>query len=127
MAQGLVLVVLLSGMKAVNKSSSSQHLHLLVRGGGGSVVYKSERILLQIFLEKEPGPCPEVALFPDCSSLVSASLLSWISDCLNLLFGTQGRSWRLNEAHFLIKQEICLGAPLGPAQFPYLFVFTILS
>ena len=29
------------------------------------------------------------------------SLTSLRSNCLNLLFGTQGRSWRLNEAYFL--------------------------
>ena len=29
------------------------------------------------------------------------SLPSWISNCLNLPFGAQGRSWRLNEPYFL--------------------------
>ena len=33
----------------------------------------------------------------DCSSFVSHSLLSLISNCLNLPVGTRGRSWKLNE------------------------------
>ena len=37
-------------------------------------------------------PVPPMSLHP---------LSSLISDCLNLFLGTQGRSWRLNETHFL--------------------------
>ena len=33
--------------------------------------------------------------------LTAPPLPSLISSCLNLIFGTQGRSWRLNEAYFL--------------------------
>ena len=55
MAPGPVLVVLLSGS------------HLL-----GALVL--QKILLCIFLEEEPGPCPKAALLSlDCPSLVSAS------------------------------------------------------
>ena len=55
MAPGPVLVVLLSGS------------HLL-----GALVL--QKILLCIFLEGEPGPCPKAALLSlDCSSMVSAS------------------------------------------------------
>ena len=60
----------------------------------------SSKILLCISLGGGglPGPCPKAALsFLDCPSLVSTSL---ISKCLNLPFGTQERSWRLNEAYF---------------------------
>ena len=42
---------------------------------GALVLQKSSKILLCIFLEREPGSCPKVALFfLDCSSLVSVSL-----------------------------------------------------
>ena len=52
--------------------------------------------------EREPGSSPKtVLLFLDCSSLVFASPPFLISNCLNLSLGTQGRSWRLNEACFL--------------------------
>ena len=47
-------------------------------------------------LEAEPGPCPKTALlFLNYPSLVFASLPFLISNCSNLPFGTQGRSWRL--------------------------------
>ena len=46
-----------------------------------------------------PQGCAIVSF--DCSSLVLHPLPSLISSCLNLLLGTQGRSWRLNEAYFL--------------------------
>ena len=63
---------------------------------GFQYLQNSSKILLGVSLEGEPGPCPQ-----GCSSLVSHPLPSLISNCLNLPVGTQGRSWRLNEAHFL--------------------------
>ena len=65
---------------------------------------------------------PPLSLYP---------LPSWISNCRNLTLRTQGRPWRLNEAHFLKKwgnfpkeigdseRLLCLGASQGPAR-PYL-------
>ena len=46
------------------------------RGEGGALVLqKNSKILLYIFFEEEPGPCPKATLFfLDCSSLVSAFL-----------------------------------------------------
>ena len=46
--------------------------------------------------------CPKAApLSLDCSSPMSLHPLPFlISNCLILPFGTQGRSWRLNEAYF---------------------------
>ena len=48
-------------------------------------------------------------------------LPSLMSSCLNLPFGIQGRSRRLNEAYFLKKergtQRLLPGAPEGPALF----------
>ena len=38
------------------------------------VLQKNSKVLLSVFLEEEPGPCPKFALLIlDCSSLVSAS------------------------------------------------------
>ena len=52
--------------------------------------------------EGEPGPCSKAALFFLGYSLLSLHPLpSLISSCLNLLFATHGRSWRLNVAYFL--------------------------
>ena len=85
------------------------------------VLQKSAKILLCVSLEVEPASCPKAALlFFDCSSLVLESLPSLISNCLNLPFGTQGRSWRLEPIPY--KQEVgdierllCPGPPQGPA------------
>ena len=90
---------------------------------GGSLSSAEEiKILLCIFLEEAPGPCLQLHycffifffffkfffFFLICS-IVSWLLLHWllpflpslISSCLNLSFGTQGRSRRLKEHYFL--------------------------
>lgn len=61
---------------------------------------------------------------PDCFSFVSRSLSSLISSCLNLPFGTQGRSWRLKPFATNRKQgpqkPFCTReGPVGSAQFHY--------
>ena len=63
----------------------------------------SSKILLCVSLEGEPGPCPKAALLflLTVPPLCLHPLPSLISNCLNLPLGTQGRSWRLNEAYFL--------------------------
>ena len=62
-------------------------------------------ILLWIFHEEEPGTCfITTLLFLDCSFFVSAFPHFPISNCLNLCFGTQGRSRRLKP--FSHKQEM---------------------
>ena len=67
--------------------------HLL----GFFLVYKGTKTLFCVSCKVEPGPCPKASLlFLDCSSFVSTSLSSLISSCLDLPFGTQGRSWRLD-------------------------------
>ena len=41
---------------------------------GVLVLQKSSKVLSRVPLEEEAGPCPKAALlFPDCSTLVSAS------------------------------------------------------
>ena len=73
-----------------------------------------------MFLEEKLGPCPKAAvLFLDYSSVVSVSLLFPDSNCLNLHFGIQGKSWRLKPIP--LKQEmgdteslVCPGVPQGP-------------
>ena len=57
--------------------------------------------MLCILLEEEPGPCPKAAPPLIAPPLVLHPLPFLISNCLNLPFGTQGRSSRLNEAYSL--------------------------
>ena len=66
---------------------------------------------------------PKAALLSlDQSSLSLHPLPSLISRSLNLLFGTQGRSWRLKLLPIEQEMEhtekfVCLGAPQGTARF----------
>ena len=99
---------------------------------GVIVLQKNSKILSCIFLEKEPGPCPKagrffvLCLFLRCCFLTAPplrlhSLPSLISNCLNLPFGAQRRSWRLNETYFLRTRNggerlLYPGAPQNPAQ-----------
>ena len=59
-------------------------------------------------------------------------LPSLISNCLNLPLGTQGRPWRLNEAHFRRirngrhRQDFVPGAPQGPARLQFLLLSALL-
>ena len=73
---------------------------------GGLVLQKCSKVLLCIFLEEEPAAAPRLHY---CLSAPPAwslhPLPSQISSCLNLTVGTQGRSWRLNEAHFLRRRN----------------------
>ena len=63
-------MVLLSGTRMLHQVVNIFHLL------GVLVLQKSSKILLCIFLEEEPRPCPKATLlFLDCSSLVSASPL----------------------------------------------------
>ena len=96
---------------------------------GALVPHKNSKVLLCIFLEEEPGPRPITALLLlDCASFFFLhSLPSLISKYLNLPFGTQGRSKRLNEAYFLQTMKwwtqkgfVPGRSPQGPAPFhPY--------
>ena len=53
-------------------------------------------------LRGNQDPAPRLEYCSLTVSLLSLHLLpSLISNCLNLPLGTQGRPWRLNEAHFL--------------------------
>ena len=76
-----------------NKESFINIFHVL----GGLVLQKSSKI----FFEEGPGPCPQTALLSLDSSPSLHPLPSLISNPLNLPLGSQGRSWRLNEAHLL--------------------------
>ena len=78
-ASGLVLVVLLSGF----------HLLRVL------VLQKTSRILLRIFLKEEPGLFPRLQYFLTVPPFSPHPLRSLISNCSNLPFETQGRSWRL--------------------------------
>ena len=93
--------------------------HLL----GVLVLPKSSKILLCVSLEVEPEPAPRLnSCFFTAPPLSLHSLSSLISKCLNLPFGTQGRSRKLKTIPY--KQETgdterlpCLEAAQGPAPF----------
>ena len=69
---------------------------------GGSVSAKQLKILLCVSLEGEPEPCPKLHRCCLTAPLFSPHPLPFlISNCLNLPFGTQGRSWSLHETYFL--------------------------
>ena len=80
-------------------------LHL---GGGLTSCRRTQRYCYTSVysLRKNQDPAPKAALLFDNSFLIASVLLlhplpSLISNSLNLLFGTQGRSRRLDEASFL--------------------------
>ena len=91
---------------------------------GALVLQKNSKILLCLFLEEEPGHCPKYVWTAPPLFLYSLTFL--ISNCLNLPFGTQRRSWRLNEAYCLQTRNrghgkvLYVGALKGPAGFHYL-------
>ena len=58
-------------------------------------------VLLCVSLEGEPGSCPKDVLLLAGPPLSLHRLPSLTSNCLNLLLRTEGRLWKLNEAHFL--------------------------
>ena len=70
---------------------------------GLQCLQNSSKVLLCVSLEGEPGPCPKAALLflLTAPPLSPGPLPSRISICLNL----QGRSWRLNEAYFLLSRN----------------------
>ena len=67
------------------------------------VLQKSWKLSLCISLEEEPELCPKAPTI--VSWLFSPSL---VINCLNLPFGSQGRSWRLDETYFIQKKK-CWG------------------
>ena len=79
----------------------------------------SSKTLLCICLEGEPGPCPKAALLFLLTGppLSGHTLPSLICNCLIPSLGTQGRSWRLNEAYSCNQEMggterfLCPGAP----------------
>ena len=83
---------------------------------------KNLKTLLCVSLEAEQEPCPKAALLLlGYSSLDSVSILpSWISNCSNLCFEAQGRSWRLESVPYkklgYAQQLLYPGAPQGPGE-----------
>ena len=87
-------------------------LHL---GGGPQFLHKNSKLSLCVSLQEEPGPAPRLHYCLLTSSPLSLHPLpSLISNCLNLPFGTPGRSWRLNEAYFLQTRNEGHGKDLYP-------------
>ena len=71
---------------------------------GVVVLKKNSNILLYMTFEREPGPC--ISLQYGFSLLLPCLYISsLISNCLNLPFETQRRSWMFNEAYFLQRRD----------------------
>ena len=84
------------------KSCTQSEFTVFHLGGALVPVEELRVVLFCIFLEGEPGPClSQHHCFLSAPALFLQSLPSLISNCLNLPFGTQGRSRRLKEAYFL--------------------------
>ena len=72
-------------------------------------------ILLCVSLEGNQDPAPGLDYCVLTIPPLSLHLLpSLISNCLNLPLGTQGRSWGLNEAHFLRTRNLGHRKALAP-------------
>ena len=87
---------------------------------------KSLKTLLLESLEGNQDSAPRLYYcFLTASPLSMRSFLSLISNCFNLPFATQGRSWKLCVYYPQIKMGImCSGAPQGPIYFKSTFQFT---
>ena len=86
------------------ESCAQPEVTILQLGGALSSCRKTQRYILCVSLEEELGLCFIAALLFDCFSFVSASPHFPISNCLNLPFGTQGRSRRLKPLSY--RQEM---------------------
>ena len=100
-----------SGMKNV------EIFHLL-----GFNSRKSLKTLLCVSLEGSQDPAPRLHYFFLAAPPLSLHPFpSWISNCSDLPFGTQGKPWRLES--FPYKKQgterlPCTGTPQGPSRFP---------
>ena len=75
---------------------------ILHHGGGLSACRRAQRYCYVYSLRRNQDTAPRMHYcFLTAPPLLLYSLPSLISNCLNLPFGTQGRSRRLNESYFL--------------------------
>ena len=95
-------------------------LHL---GGGPSSIEELKDTVMYIFSSRNQDPISTLYHHLIVPPLFLYPLPSLISNCLNLPFGTQGRSRRLNEAYILQtrngehRTDLYSRAPQSPAQF----------
>ena len=105
----------------LQESCVQSKVTILRLGGGSSSVEELKDIVMHISLSrnKDFAGCTNSCLF----LLFLYPLPSLISNCLNLPFGTQGKSRRLNEAYLLQtrngehRRDLYSRAPQHPAQF----------
>ena len=92
--------------------------------GGLSSCTRTQRYCYVYFLRGNQDPAPRLHYCLLAAPPLSLHPLpSLISNCLNLSFGTQGRSWRLESVPYKqgaadMEKFPCPGAPKGPAWFP---------
>ena len=97
------LLVPISLGSACLRAAYSNFFHPVGEGwGGGFSICKTVQRYCYVYpLRGYQEPSSRLYCFLTASLLSLHPLLFLISNCLNLPFGTQGRSWRLNEACFL--------------------------
>ena len=92
----------LPGFPSMGFSRQEYRSGLPLPGGGFSICKRAQRYCYVYCLRGNQDPAPRLHY---CSLIVPPLSLhplpSLINSCLNLPIGTQGRSWRLNEASFL--------------------------
>ena len=89
-------------MVVLQESGAQPEVTLLHLGGGLNSCRRTQRYCYVYSLRRNQDPALRLHYcFLTAPPLFLHSLPSLISNCLNLPFGTQGRSRRLNEAKFL--------------------------
>ena len=86
----------------LQKSCAQPEVNILHLGGGFSSCRRTQRYPYVYYLRRNQDPAPRLYYCFLTAPLLSLfSLPSLINNCLNLSFGSQGRSRRLNGAYFL--------------------------
>ena len=96
----------LPGFPSMGFSRQEYRSGLPLPGGGFSICKTAQRYCYVYCLRGNQDPAPRLHY---CSLIIPPLSLhplpSLINSCLNLPIGTQGRSWRLNEAYFLYSKN----------------------
>ena len=90
-----------SNRAVLQESCVQSEVTIFYLGGGPSSVEELKRHCYAYFFEQEPGLVSRLYHHLIVSPLFLYFFSSLISNCLNLSFGTQGRSRRLNKAYIL--------------------------
>ena len=109
----------------LQESCAQPEVTILHLGGSLSSCRRTQRYCYAYSLRRNQDPAPRPYHPLTAPPLFLYPHHSLISNCLNLLFGTQGRSRRLNEAYFLQtrnrghRKDLYSRAQQSPAQFQF--------